>query len=130
MPEGHRLLKKSKVRLKDLKDEPFVLLDTKPAREYFLDLFAKAGFAPRTEYMSPSFEAIRGLVARGLGYLILVTRPKSDVTYDGLPIHHRPLADSVSRLGICLVRMPLPRITRLCETFQNVSLELFSKPAP
>ena len=50
------------------------------------------GVTPRIGHRSSSFEMVRGLVGHGLGFAILMTKPATAVTYDGLPVVSRPLA--------------------------------------
>lgn len=126
LPGGHRLLERESVSLTELKDDPFVLLNSKPAEHYFLSLFDALGVKPRIAYTSPSFEVVRSLVAQGLGYSVLVTRPRSDVTYDGLSVHHRPLKDDLPEHNVCTVRAPTTRMTRRCSAFQEICVRLFS----
>lgn len=126
LPDGHRLLSKKEVSLTELKDDPLILLSSIPAKEYFLSLFDAVGVKPRVEHTSPSFELVRGLVSRGLGYAVLITRPKSDLTYDGLTVHHRPLVDAVPSLDICTIRAPTSRTTRRCRAFQDMCVRLLS----
>ena len=83
LPDGHPMLRHLSIDLRDMVEEPFVLIDTPPGREYFLGLFKDAGLNPNIAFRSPSFEVVRGLVGRGVGYSILITRPRSNWTYDG-----------------------------------------------
>ena len=127
LPGGHRLLDQEAVSLLELKEDPFVLLNSKPAEHYFLSLFDALGIKPCIVHTSPSFEVVRSLVAQGLGYSVLVTRPKSDVTYDGLSVHHRPLKDDLPEHNVCTVRAATARMTRRCSAFQEIFVRLFGK---
>lgn len=129
LPDGHRLLQHEAVSLSDLADEPFILLDSIPARQYFLSLFDVVGVKPCIKHTSPSFELVRGLVSQGLGYSVLITRPLSDVTYDGLTVHPRPLSDNIPVLDMCTIRTPSSRMTRRCRAFQDVCVQLFTDQA-
>jgi len=129
LPDGHRLLAQASVSLKDLKDEPFILLDSTPARQYFLSLFDAIGVKPRIKHTSPSFEVVRGLVSQGLGYSVLITRPLSDVSYDGLSVHPRQLSDKLPVLETCIIRAPTSRATRRSQAFQDICIQLMSKRA-
>ncbi|MCL4764968.1 MAG: LysR family transcriptional regulator [Hyphomicrobiaceae bacterium] len=126
LPDGHRLLARESVSLKELKDEPLILLDSTPARQYFLSLFDAAGVKPRIEHTSPSFEVVRGLVSQGLGYSVLITRPLSDVSYDGLRVHPRQISDKVPVLETCTIRAPTSRTTRRSQAFQDICVQLMS----
>ncbi|MBT4233140.1 MAG: LysR family transcriptional regulator, partial [Marinovum sp.] len=91
LPFGHHLAEYPAVRLSQLVDEPLILLDIAPSRQFFLSLFKTAGLTPKIAHTSPSLELVRGMVGHGLGYSILVTRPHGDMTYDGKKLAIRPL---------------------------------------
>jgi DNA-binding transcriptional LysR family regulator len=97
-------------------------MDTPAGREYFLKVFEDTGIEPQIAYRSPSFEVIRGLVGQGLGYSLLVTRPKFDVTYDGLRLSCVAIKEVVEPALICLVRMPTARQTQIGAIFQEACL--------
>jgi DNA-binding transcriptional LysR family regulator len=122
LPKAHRLARKKCISLRDLEDQPFILMDTPAGREYFLRMFKDAGISPQIAHRSPSFEVIRGMVGQGLGYSVLVTRPKFDVTYDGLELAYLAIKEAPNPAMICLVRMPTARITQLGTIFQEACL--------
>lgn len=125
LPEGHRLLDQKEVSLTDLCDDPFVLLSSRPAEQYFLSLFDALGVKPRITLTSPSFEVVRSLVAQGLGYSVLVTRPLSDLTYDGQRVYPKLLKDTLPEHNVCTVRTDATRMTRRSTAFQEICLRLF-----
>lgn len=125
LPEGHRLLGRPEVSLTELCDDPFVLLSSRPAAQYFLSLFGSVGVKPRITLTSPSFEVVRSLVAQGLGYSVLVTRPQSDLTYDGQKVYPKPLKDVLPEHNVCTVRAGATRMTRRCSAFQEICTRLF-----
>lgn len=125
LPGGHRLLGRAEVSLTELCDDPFVLLNSRPAAQYFLSLFDAVGVKPHVAHTSPSFEVVRSLVAQGLGYTVLVTRPSSDMTYDGLRVYPRPLKDDLPEHNVCTVRAGATRMTRRCSAFQEICVHLF-----
>lgn len=71
------------LRLADLAPEPMVLLDAPPSSEHAFEVCRQAGFAPRVTYRTQNFETARAFVGRGLGWTLLVQRPRHDRTYDG-----------------------------------------------
>lgn len=91
LPAGHALAGAETVRLADLLGERLVLLDAPPSRDYFLGLFAGIG-EPRIGHRTRSFEMVRGLVANGLGYALLATRPSVPMSYDGRALAALPIA--------------------------------------
>lgn len=91
---GHALAGRDAIHLAELSDEPFMLYDIAPSREYFLSIFSALGLEPRLAWRTSSFELIRGMVGHGLGYSVLGTRPAGDMSYDGRPLVARPIADA------------------------------------
>ncbi|MEI2418252.1 LysR family transcriptional regulator [Orrella sp. JC864] len=116
LPQGHRLAGQAQVRLRELATEPMVLLDVLPSRKYFIRIFEALGLSPNIAFSSPSIEMVRGMVGQGFGFSVLVTRPRSDLTYDGKRLCCIDIAEDVP--GSCLVaawlkRAPLSRPARL-----------------
>lgn len=123
---GHRLAKRKQVALRDLAEEPLVLLDVPPSRGYFLGLFREAGLSPRIAFSSPSLEMVRGLVSRGCGVSVLVTRPRGDQSYDGQPLVIRPLADAVQTSALAIAQLGEMRPTRVMAAFLAFCRERFA----
>ncbi|RJQ79607.1 LysR family transcriptional regulator [Amycolatopsis panacis] len=72
VPAGHRLAGRSAVRVAELADEPFVLLEPGYGlRRITDDLCAAAGFAPTVAFEGQESDTVRGLVAAGLGVALL-----------------------------------------------------------
>lgn len=95
LPSGHRLAELNEIPLELLRDEDAILLGVQPALDHVQELMRQAGVTPRVKWRSTNVETIRAMVARGLGYSIIMGRPHSDFTYDGLPITYRRIADYV-----------------------------------
>jgi DNA-binding transcriptional LysR family regulator len=129
LPAGHPLAKKRRVTLLELSRDSVVLLDVAPSREYFVSLFTHVGVQPEIRYHSPSFETVRGLVGKGLGVSVLVTRPHGDRSYDGEDLACRPLSDAVPPGRISLVRLPQPHPTRLLQAFADYCKDYFARQA-
>ena len=92
LPPDHRLARSRKqVELEQLVAEPLVLLDQPQPSKYFLGLFDAAGLTPTIGHRTSSFEMVRSLVARSLGYSLLIQRPAIDASYEGLPVVCLPL---------------------------------------
>src|SRR5699024_8664206 len=77
---------RKRVRLEEFGEDPYVLLDIPAVRENQLPKLRAHGLEPNIQWRSTSFEAVRGMVARGLGWSVLVQRPPVNISYDGLPI--------------------------------------------
>jgi DNA-binding transcriptional LysR family regulator len=128
LPTDHGLATADKLFLKDLIESDMVLLDVPPSREYFLSLFAAQGLQPKIAFSSPSLELVRGLVGRGLGFSLLVTRPHGDMSYDGQKLVARKLADDVEPGRIALASLAQLRPTRLMSVFEQFCIEFFKTP--
>ncbi len=116
LPAQHRLARQSCVSLRELAREPMILLDVLPSRKYFIQVFEALGLSPNIAFSSPSIEMVRGMVGQGFGFSLLVTRPQSDVTYDGQRLACREIAEDVagsSLVAAWLKRAPLGRPARL-----------------
>ena len=127
LPADHKLARKKQVSIKELASEPMVLLDVSPSRTYFTGLFEAQGYDPVVAYRSSSLELVRGLVGRGLGYSILVTRPAGDTTYDGQKLAIRPLSDKVEPSRISLCGLESSRPGNISEAFKQVCIEYFNQ---
>lgn len=125
LPQHHRLAKQKRIALRDLVAEPFVLLDIPPSRTYFLRILKSAGIEPKIAFASPSLEIVRGLVAQGLGYSILIMRPHGDRSYDGEPLAIRAIAENVEPGLIVLATLRQMRKTRLVSAFEEYCVRYF-----
>ncbi|TSB32655.1 LysR family transcriptional regulator [Streptomyces sp. NBC_01525] len=90
----HPLAGQGSVELAELSAEPLVLLDLPHSRDYFRSLVAATGTAPDVRYRTQSYETVRSLVARGLGYSVLNQRPATSQTYGGGEVAELQLRDS------------------------------------
>lgn len=116
MAEGSPLAARDRLTLADLVAEPMVLLNSPPSRDYFLGLFDGIA-APNVAYQAQSFEMVRGLVAHGLGYTLLATKPVSPMSYDGKALTMRPLADHVRPSRLVLAQREGAERSAVAETF-------------
>ncbi|OMQ15889.1 LysR family transcriptional regulator, partial [Modestobacter sp. VKM Ac-2676] len=115
LPADHRLAGAASVRLDELADEPLILLDLPPAAQHTLRVFGEAGVTPRVSQRTTDFELTRSLVARGLGYSVVVQRPAVDRSYEGLPLAALQIDPAVTGVG---VRMVWPTGVRLTDRSQ------------
>ncbi len=126
LPASHRLAERSAVRLRELADEPMVMIDMPPSEQFFTGLLERADVTPTIVHRTISFEAVRSLVARGLGWSMLIQRPAVDLSYEGLPLVTVPIRDRIDDVEILLVTPP-GRQTRRAVAFGRRCVELFAK---
>lgn len=124
LPADHRLAGAPEVRLEQLVADDLVLLDAPPSSEHTLSLFAEQGLQPRVRHRTTSYEVVRALVARGLGYGILVTRVANPNSTEGRPLVTKQIAPGVRPVAVDMIwapDRPLPARTRaLIEFAQGV----------
>ena len=130
LPDGHRLATQSEIEATELAEEPMVLLDAPPSADYFVGLMRAAGVEPLIAHRSISFEMVRGLVGHGLGYGLLVTKPASDMTYDGLKLVVRPLVGQQVPSSIIIAHRKNETLSAPARRFVECCLEVFKKAVP
>ena len=91
------------IRLEDLVDRNLILLDAPPSSEHTLSLFTSRGLTPRIRHRTTSYEAVRTLVGRGLGYGVLVQRPANAASYEGYPVVMKEIEPAVPPVGIDVI---------------------------
>lgn len=91
------------VRLEDVAARDLILLDAPPSSAHTLSLFEARGLTPRIRHRTASYEAVRTLVGRGLGYGILVQRPANPASYEGYPVAMKEISPAVDPVGIDVI---------------------------
>lgn len=116
IPPGHRLLE-GPVHLRDLAEEPLILLDLHPAADYFLDFFRERGLDPRVRFRTSSSQLVANLVAEGLGCALLTqVTPSSLGEASGRPVV-RDLADELPALPVVALHPSGMQISRRAASF-------------
>jgi DNA-binding transcriptional LysR family regulator len=123
----HPLASNEAVELRSLRDEPAVLLSLRPAVDHVEGILREAGVEPRVRWRSANVETIRGLVARGLGYSIIMGRPHGDHTYDGLPVVYRAIADEIPANAIALATAPGARRAARIEALRDFCRDVLAE---
>ena len=115
--------------LQELSREPMILLDAIPSKNYFVNIFKEKGYSPEVAYSSPSIEMVRCMVAQGLGFSVLVTRPCSDITYDGERLVQRDIDDDMPASTLIMAYLQNNEPTRPVRLFMDYcrSVELFPR---
>ncbi|MBR8743334.1 LysR family transcriptional regulator [Nocardiopsis sp. MG754419] len=114
---------KNRPTLADLAEEPLILFDLPPGGDYFLGLFARAGLTPNVRFRTTSFEMVRALVARGLGYALLTQRTVLERSYEDLPYATKELDLRSEGLGIEIMRLAGRTPVRRVQAFIDVCRE-------
>ena len=113
------------VALKDLADDPAVVLDLPHSREYYERLYAMARVTPNVRHRFTGYETVRSFVAKGHGYAVLNQRLHSDLTYSGGQVVVLNLIDDFPPIEVMLVRPKAVQPTRRCLAFEETCLRLY-----
>ncbi|MCB5410941.1 LysR family transcriptional regulator [Pseudogemmobacter faecipullorum] len=125
----HPMAGRKSLRLAELAEQSFVLLDMPLTRQYFLSLFEKMGLAPRilTETSSPA--ALRSYVAAGLGYSLMTMRPANMRAENNLPLAYVELEQDLPPMKLGLAWLTALKRPRVCEAFEEFCCELAQQGA-
>ena len=105
LAQEHPLARRRQVSLKELAGAPMILLDLPHTRDYFLSLFRSMKIEPRVAHRTRSYEMVRGLAARGLGFGILNAIPRLPWTYDGNKVVAVPIAEKLPNILVVSLRL-------------------------
>lgn len=100
MDVNHRCAHLPSINIKELENDPYILLDLPISRDYFLSIFNKADVTPNIRMKSTHFEVVRTMVANGHGISISVVRPRNEAALDGKPIVSVPISNPLPILNI------------------------------
>lgn len=117
LPPEHPLAQRKAVRLAELARYDMIMLDVPPSYRYFSQVLADFGVEPRIRHRTVSFEMVRSLVARGMGYSLLIQHPVVNVSYEGRPLVIRPIRDRLDPMPVVLGRPAGTRPTRRATVF-------------
>lgn len=111
------------LRLAEIAQEPFILLDLPLTRQYFLSLFDRLGLAPRivTETSSPA--TLRSHVGAGIGFSLMTVRPRNMSAENGQPLAYVDLAEDYPPMKLGLAYLSQLKRSRLCQAFEDFCRE-------
>ena len=125
LPADHRLLAAEVVTLADVAAEPYVMLTVDEARVTAGRYWEKAGLAPKVIFATSSVEAVRSLVAAGMGVTILSDMVYRPWSLEGQRIDLRALADPVPSMDVGLAfsrARPLSPAASVFRAFMSVAM--------
>ncbi len=94
-PSGHKLLRRRRLTLADLADQPLIMFERgSTGRQHVVDAFQQQGLTPRVEMETTNTEIIVRMVEAGLGLSIVPLLPGGAVTR-GRKVETRRLADAI-----------------------------------
>ncbi|MFE4664642.1 LysR family transcriptional regulator [Streptomyces sp. NPDC056716] len=125
----HHLARPEPISLRELRDEPMIMLDMPPSMEMFREVLAAGGVEPNIRFVSTHFESVRSLVASGAGYSVLLMRPPDRFTYAGPPLVYREIAEDVRSVDIVLAWPRSARPTRRATAFADFCVGTLGSPS-
>ncbi|TCZ74272.1 LysR family transcriptional regulator [Paenibacillus albiflavus] len=124
VPPGHKLAHCKEIRLAELKDETFVMFtESYSLRTIVMDACLKAGFTPQIEFEADETDAIRGLVAAGMGVSLLPELALID-SNTLQPVKMKVVEPEVSRT-IGLIRRRGEKLPLIAEVFVRFLMTYF-----
>lgn len=124
LPADHRLTGKGRLKLSELAELPFVLLDLPLTRQYFISLFEKAGIAPRIVLETNSPAALRSYVGAGVGFSLMTVRPANMSAENGRPLAYVELDEDYPPMSVGLAFLKELRRSRASLAFEEFCREL------
>ncbi|MFC3567944.1 LysR family transcriptional regulator [Paracoccus simplex] len=113
----HRFAGRGSIRLAELLDDPFILIDLPLTRDYFLGLFRQIGGVPHIVMETSSTASLRSYVAAGIGYGLMTARPVNQIAENGLPLVYLPLEDVSTPISFGIACLSEIRRSRVVEAF-------------
>lgn len=127
LAEEHPLASRKALSLKEIADEPLVLLDIPHSRDYFLGLFQAAGVEPRIGHRTHSYDMVRGMVGRGWGYGIQCAIPRMSFSYDGMRLVPIPIVGDAVPIKVVGLSLRRTARRRAIDAFIDTSRRFFSE---
>jgi len=125
LPADHALLSAGRVTLADVAKEPYVMLTVDEARVTAGRYWEKAGLTPKVIFATSSVEAVRSLVAAGMGVTILSDMVYRPWSLEGQRIELRTLDQDVPSMDVGLAwsrKRPLTQAAGIFRAFMSVAM--------
>ncbi|WP_245455593.1 LysR family transcriptional regulator [Neorhizobium lilium] len=114
----HHLLSRNEISLKDVAEEDYVMLTIDEARKTASRYWEAVGLSPRAVLTTSSVEAVRSLVAAGVGVTILSDMVYRPWSLDGQRIEVRRLIEPIPSMDVGLAWAKARPITSPAENFR------------
>lgn len=107
----HPLAAAPSVRLEQLVDEDFVMLNAPPSTDHALSLFTARGLVPRVRHRTGNPDVVRALVGRGLGFGMLIQHQPEHLHCSSHPVVRREIEPPVDPVEIVVVWSPTLKLS-------------------
>jgi DNA-binding transcriptional LysR family regulator len=126
----HPLAQQEEVRVSELAELSYIMLDLPISREYFLSVFEQGGVSPKITYVSKSPEVVRSLVANHYGATIATMLPRCEIALDGHALATIPLTGGIPPLPLGLAVLEQGPSTPAVNAFADYCLARFREGVP
>jgi len=126
LAEDHPLSNKKAVKLMELAEEKFILLDLPLSDAYFMSLFSLDNVKPIIHARTKHIDVQRGLVANGYGYSLANVRPLNKRSLDGSELSYVPLLGEYPSLTLGIAVLEKIRKTMAVDSFNTYCIEQIS----
>lgn len=126
----HPLAGRDALTLEELAAEPMILLDVHTSRENTLSMFSDAGLEPHIRFRTSNYEVTRSLVARGMGYAVLVQQPAGSRSYEGRELVVRPLTPAARSARVSLVWPQGTKPSQAAQAMIELARETYGDAGP
>lgn len=117
------------ISLRELADEPFIMLDSNISAEHARHVFTRTKVFPEVRFVTRNFETVRSFVGRNLGWSFTLQRPLTDTTHEGCSVRILDVIDEdVPELPTVVVRSPGLILSRTAKAFLNILEHTTSGP--
>ncbi|MFE9646331.1 LysR substrate-binding domain-containing protein [Streptomyces sp. NPDC006365] len=128
LPVGHSMAVRKSVSLAELADEPLIIYAEPPAQQNADHWFSLAGARPNIRYRTSSIEAVRSMVARGLGFATLIQSWPTSTSIEGLPLASVPISDPLDEVELVIAHAAHVAPTHRARAFLQYAKETLAGP--
>jgi DNA-binding transcriptional LysR family regulator len=125
LPSDHRLLAASEISLQDVAREPYVMLTVDEAGRTAGRYWDQHGLVPKIVFSTSSVEAVRSMVAAGMGLTILSDMVYRPWSLEGQRIEQRQTVETIPSMDVGLTwptARPLSPLAQVFRSFLSAAL--------
>ena len=125
LPSDHRLLTAAGISLRDVAEEPYVMLTVDEASRTAGRYWDQFGLTPKVVFSTSSVEAVRSMVAAGMGLTILSDMVYRPWSLEGQRIEQRQTTETVPSMDVGLTwpnNRPLSAPAQVFRAFLSAAL--------
>ena len=119
LPSDHRLMKMDRVTLADVAEEPMIMLTVDEANQTASRYWARVTARPNVIFRTSSLEAVRSMVASGMGVTILSDMVYRPWSLEGQRIETRLLEEPIPTRDVGLVWLRGANLSAPAQAFLN-----------